>query len=150
MKIYLGTDHAGYVLKESIKEWLKNNNHEVEDKGAFELESTDDYNDFILSVARAVSEDPKETKGIIFGGSGQGEAIQANKIENVRAVVFYGGDLEIIRLGRKHNNSNILSLGARFLSDQEAKNAIKLWLEEPFSNDERHIRRNNKIDETKN
>ncbi len=148
MKIYIGTDHAGYHLKEFTKQWLQKNEYEFEDMGAFSLQTDDDYNEFILSVAKNVKNNPTQDRGIIFGGSGQGEAIQANRIESIRAIVFYGGDLEIIKLSREHNNSNILSLGARFLSDEQASRAIQIWLRQPFTNHERHIRRNKKIDET--
>ena len=147
MKIYLGTDHAGYDLKEKIKEWLSENSYDVEDMGALSFDESDDYNEPILSVAKKVTESGGENRGIILGGSGQGEAMQANRVKGVRATCFYGGDLEIVRVGREHNNSNVLSLGARFLSFEESVEAIELWLKEPFSDEERHQRRNNKIDE---
>jgi len=82
---------------------------------------------------------------IVLGGSGQGEAIAANKVKGVRAVVYNSHNLEIIRLSKDHNNANVLSLGARFLTAEQAKEAVKLWLETPFSYDERHVRRLNKI-----
>jgi ribose 5-phosphate isomerase B len=84
-------------------------------------------------------------KGIVIGGSGQGEAIAANKVKGVRAAVYYGGSLDIVKLSRTHNDSNILSLGARFLTQEEAIEAIKVWLETPFNNEERHKRRIKKI-----
>ena len=146
MKIYLGTDHAGYELKEKIKGYLIELSYEFEDMGAFSMQESDDYNEFILAVAKKVAQNPTEDRGIIFGGSGQGEAIQANRIKSVRATVFYGGDLSVIRLSREHNNANILSLGARFVPEEQAKEAIKLWLKEPFTDTGRHKRRNDKID----
>ena len=143
-KIVIGSDHAGFELKEKLKVYLKGLGYEVEDKGAFEYDADDDYPDFIMPVAEAVSENP-ELKGIILGGSGQGEAIAANRFPNVRAVVFYGEPTEIIKLSREHNDANILSLGARFLKDTEAIEAVKLWLDTPFSNDGRHVRRIKKL-----
>ena len=146
MIIYLGTDHAGFKLKESLKTYLAGLGYEVEDFGAFEYDPNDDYPDFIRSVAEAVAKNPDEDRGIILGGSGQGEAMVANRFPGIRAAVFYGGPQDIIKLSREHNNANILSLGARFLSEEQAKQAVKLWLETSFSNEERHIRRIKKID----
>lgn len=146
MKIFLGSDHAGYELKEALKKELANLGMEVFDKGASTLNPTDDYPDFIAPVAWEVSNDPKESRGIILGGSGEGEAIVANRFSNVRATVYYGGPKEIITLSREHNNANIFSLGARFLSTSEALEAVKLWLNTPFSNEERHLRRLEKIE----
>ena len=145
MKIFLGADHAGFKLKNKIKTYLEELGEEVFDKGANELNEQDDYPDFILPVARAVRED-KGAKGIILGGSGQGEAIVANKIPGVRAVVYYGGDKKILTLSREHNDANVLSLGARFLTEEEAITAVKLWLETSFSKEERHERRIKKIE----
>ena len=144
MKIYLGSDHAGFALKEKVKQFLEKGGYEVADLGAFSLNEQDDYPDFIVPVAKAVAHDlieGKESRGIVFGGSGQGEAMAANRTDGVRAAVYYGGPKEIVKLSRQHNNANILSLGARFVSDAEALEAVKLWLETPFSGDDRHIRR---------
>lgn len=147
IKIFLGADHAGFELKEKIKKFLSEQGFQVEDKGAFELNPDDDYPDFIIPVAEAISKDPENNRGIILGGSGQGEAIAANRFPNVRAAVFYGSSLDIITLSREHNNANILSLGARFLKDTEAIEAVKLWLQTPFSEDIRHRRRISKLDQ---
>lgn len=144
MKIYIGADHAGYEMKEMLKKYLAELGHQVEDKGAFKYEPDDDYPDFVLPVARAVASD-SESRGIIIGGSGQGEAMAANRVKGVRAAVFYGGNFEIVELSRKHNNANILSLGARFIDDEIAKKAVKLWLETQFEGG-RHQNRINKID----
>lgn len=145
MKIFLGTDHAGFEYKEKIKEFLLNLDYEVEDFGAENLNEDDDYPDFITPVANAVAEDA-ESLGIIFGGSGQGEAMCANRIKSARAGVYFGGDFEIIKKIREHNNANILSIGARFISsDEELQDAIKTFLQTPFSNDERHVRRLSKF-----
>ncbi len=140
MKIYIGSDHAGYELKEKLKTYLESLNIEIVDKGAFSLDNEDDYPDFIVPVAKAVVKD-KGSLGIVLGGSGEGEQISANKIDGVRAIEYYGGNLEIVKLGREHNNANILSLGARFMSEDEAENAIEIFINTPFSNEERHIRR---------
>tara|TARA_Y100000310_G_scaffold262880_1_gene272716 strand:- start:279 stop:710 length:432 start_codon:yes stop_codon:yes gene_type:complete len=142
--IYLASDHAGFLLKEKIKEWLKEWSQEFVDCGADSLNPDDDYPDF---VSLAVGKMGEGDKAIILGGSGQGEAIVANRVKGVRAAVYYGGDLEIIKLSREHNDANVLSLGARFLDDDEAKEAVELWLETSFSGDERHKRRIKKIDE---
>lgn len=144
MKIYIGSDHAGWELKNELVAFLAGEGYEVVDKGAFEYKEDDDYPDFILPVAEAMAKDP-EAKGIVLGGSGQGEAIAANKIKGIRAVVYYGGHKDILTLSREHNDANILSLGARFMHTEEAKNAVKLWLETEFSGDERHVRRLKKI-----
>ncbi|MFA5022859.1 MAG: RpiB/LacA/LacB family sugar-phosphate isomerase [Candidatus Paceibacterota bacterium] len=146
MTIYLGTDHAGFELKEKIKTYLKGKGLNVQDQGAFAIDPEDDYTDYVKIVARMVQGDP-ESKGIILGGSGQGEAICANRFKGVRAAVFYGGPLEIIKLSRQHNNANILSLGARFVNFDQAKEAIDLWLATPFSEDPRHARRIYEIDD---
>lgn len=142
--IYLATDHAGLELKDKIKEFLKGEGHEVEDFGAYSKDPEDDYPDFISKAAEAVSKNP-DNKAIILGGSGQGEAIVANKFSNVRAVVYYGKVEEMPNLARQHNDANILSLGARFLTDDEAMAAVKLFLETDFTNEERHLRRIEKI-----
>lgn len=150
-KIYLGTDHAGFELKEKVSNYLKAKGFEVFDCGAKKYDEYDDYPDFISPVAEAVSCNPDLNRGIIFGGSGEGEAIVANRYPNVRATVYYGGGflsdkLEIVELGRKHNNSNILSLGARFVKSSLAIKAINLWLKTAFSGEDRHIRRIKKIE----
>lgn len=148
MKIFIGSDHAGFELKGKLLSLLKELGHEVVDKGAFSYDPNDDYPDFIKPVAQEVSMDPA-ARGIVLGGSGQGEAICANRFKNVRAFEYYApsrGEVNIVEDSRSHNNSNIISLGARFLTEDEAKAAVKLWLETPFSGDERHVRRIGKID----
>ncbi|MEK7599015.1 MAG: RpiB/LacA/LacB family sugar-phosphate isomerase [Patescibacteria group bacterium] len=153
MLIYLGSDHAGFELKEKIKKYLKELGYAAEDKGAFKFDPDDDYPDFIRPVAEAVAAS-SESRGLIFGGSGQGEAIVANRVKGIRAAVFYGvyggkwvgfGD-KIVRLSRDHNDANILSIGARFVDENTAKNAVRLWLKTPFSGEARHRRRIDKID----
>lgn len=146
MKIVFASDHAGFELKEKLVSFVEGLGFDVKDFGAYELNEKDDYPDFISLAAKEVSENSDSVKGIIIGGSGQGEAIVANRFNSVRAVVYYGGVTDIISLSREHNDANILSLGARFVSDEEAKEAVKIWLETSFSSDERHVRRIKKID----
>ena len=161
MKVYIGADHAGYEFKEELKKYLESLalGYEVEDKGAFVYDQNDDYPDFATSVALSVAlgSDSEERMGIILGGSGQGEAMCANTIAGARSAVFYGPReaiqavdvtgrqsrdiFEIIKLAREHNNANILSIGMRFVSPDEAKFAIELFLNTKFSGEERHIRR---------
>lgn len=145
MKIYIGTDHAGFELKEHLVSFLRGLGHDVEDLGAHSLEPLDDYPDFIFPVAEAVAGD-LESRGIILGGSGQGEAMCANRVKGVRAAVYYGGALDIAVLSREHNNANILSLGARFVDNDEAEEAVRLWLDTQFSGEEKHARRIAKLD----
>ena len=140
-RIHLATDHAGYELKNKIMDYLVGLGYEVSDHGAFEYNETDDYPDFVSKAAQAVSEDPENNIGIIFGGSGEGEDMVADKFPHVRAAVYYGGNLEIVKLAREHNDANVLSIGARFVAEDEAKEAVKLFLETPFSAEERHVRR---------
>ncbi len=145
MKIVLASDHAGFELKNHVKDHLTKKGYQVEDFGAYEYNSNDDYPDFILPAARVVGSS-KNTFGIIFGGSGQGEAMAANRVKGVRAVVYYDGPKRIIKLSRQHNNANILSLGARFLSKERAIEVIELWLKTPFEGD-RHLQRIKKLDQ---
>jgi len=149
MKIYIGTDHAGFEIKQALVAYLKELEYEVEDVGAYKYDETDDYPDFITPVAYAVAGNPEQNRGIILGGSGQGEAILANKFSGVRATVCYGPPFEIVQLSREHNDANILSLGARFITEDEAKEAVNLWLNTEFSGEQRHVRRIRKIDKLK-
>jgi ribose 5-phosphate isomerase B len=173
MNIFIGSDHAGYELKEYLRETLSELGHRVIDCGAYTYQEADDYPVFISKVAKAVSEaeelqiiedsapsyealpiventasEKSETRGIVIGGSGQGEAIAANKFKHVRAALCYGGvDAEdIVRLSREHNASNVLSLGARFVEQEKALELILLWLNTPFSGDIRHVRRIDEIE----
>ncbi|MDP3987920.1 MAG: RpiB/LacA/LacB family sugar-phosphate isomerase [Candidatus Levybacteria bacterium] len=166
MKIYLGTDHAGFELKEKVKLFLQKEGYEVEDCGAYQFDKNDDYPDFISKTAEAVSKDPQNSKAIIFGGSGQAEMMVANKFKNVRCALFYGKAVpfgaadvtgrvsddpyEMIRLTREHNDANVLSIGARFVPGDEVIKVAKMWLETPFPGDERHKRRIEKMKEIEN
>ena len=141
--IVLATDHAGFELKEHVKRFLIKKGYDIKDFGALEYDGLDDYPDFILPAAKYISE--HKLIGIIFGGSGQGEAMAANRIKGIRAAVFYNGPDEIVELSRLHNNSNILSIGARFVSNQEVEKVIELWLSTDFE-EGRHEKRINKLD----
>lgn len=147
MKIVFATDHAGFELKEKLVLFVAELGFEVEDVGAFKYIETDDYPDFIAKAAKRVSNDPENINAIILGGSGQGEAIVSNRFKNVRAVVYNSPNIEIIKLSREHNNANILSLGARFLTFEQAKQAVKIWLNTAVSREERHLRRIKKIED---
>ncbi len=145
MKIYLGTDHAGYELKEKIKAYLVDLGVAIKDEGAFTYMEDDDYPDFISLVAEGVAGE-EGSFGIIMGKTGEGEAMCANRTKGVRAAVYHGGNLEIPKLAREHNNANILSLATGFINDDEAIQAVKIFIETPFSGEERHIRRIKKLD----
>lgn len=150
MTIYLATDHAGFELKEAVKAYLEDNsNYEVYDCGALTLEPGDDYPEYIARAAEKVQYDAEHdpSLAIIFGGSGVGEAIVANRFAHVRAVVYAGGPLDVIKVSRDHNDTNVLSIGARFVTTNEAKQAVDLFLKTPFSHDERHADRIIQIEE---
>ena len=140
MKVYFAADHAGYAMKNTLAEYIRTLGYEVEDMGAFKQEPDDDYPDFVIPLAKRVA-DETGARGIIIGWSGQGEAMCANRVKGVRAAVYYGGPPEVVSLSREHNNSNILSLGARLVSEENAKMAVRIFLETPFSDSPRHARR---------
>lgn len=139
-KIYLAGDHAFFELKEKLLRELELRGHEVVDVGAHTLDTNDDYPTMVAACALRVAEDAGSF-GIVGGGSGQGEAMVANRQPGVRAAVFYGGPMHLVRLAREHNDANVLSLGARFVTDEEAFEAAELFVGTPFSHDERHVRR---------
>lgn len=145
--IYIGADHGGFQLKEQIKLWLKEDGVEVEDLGADSLDPEDDYPDFIIPVAEKVASDPGSL-GIVIGRSGNGEAITANKVKGARAAVCL--NVEMAKKAKEHNNANILSVGADYIQEEEVKNIVKTFLETPFSNEERHVRRHKKDEELEN
>lgn len=146
MKIFLASDHAGFELKQALVAYLRGQGRDVKDYGPLHLDLGDDYPKLIRPLAVAVALEPG-SMGIAIGASGQGEAIECNRVRGVRAAVYYGGPAEIIKLSRQHNNANILSLGARFVSVDEAKAAVDLWLATAFSGEERHARRIKELDE---
>ena len=162
MKVYFAADHGGFEIKNQLLAFLKDElGHETEDCGAFAYDPADDYPAIIATAARKLSLDSlagRESRAIIAGASGQGEAMVANRFKGVRCAVYYGKalreqtdmsgkKLDILASSRDHNNANALSLGLRFLSLEEAKGAVHTWLTMPFSGDERHARRIKQIDE---
>ena len=147
MKVYLATDHAGFDLKESLKAFLITNGYEVEDCGAFALDPADDYPQFIALAAKKVIQTPGAA-GIVFGKSGAGEAVVANKIAGIRAIL--GINEENVKLARLHNDANIMSLGSKFVAPEVAQALAKLFLETKFSGETRHIRRIEQIKQIEN
>ena len=156
MKVFLACDHAGFRLKSALLEHLPLLGYEVQDMGAFELNPDDDYPDYVTPFAHAVAETP-EARGIVCAGSGQGEAMCANRVPGARAAVFYGkmpvsvaldvegshseDGFDAVRLPRRHNDANILAIGARFVSPDDADEAVRIFLTTEFSTDPRHARR---------
>jgi ribose 5-phosphate isomerase B len=136
MRIAIGSDHAGFPLKEELKQVLKEQGHEVSDLGT-DSEEPVDYPLYCVKVARAVAEGRAE-RGIVLGGSGQGEQMVANKVHGIRAAL--GNDLYTARLSRQHNDANVLSLGARIVAPTLAREILELWLVTPFEGG-RHVER---------
>ena len=145
MKIYIAADHAGFYLKKTLIQYLDIKGYEVEDCGAYEMNEKDDYPDFIIPCAQKVVNDTGSL-GVVIGGSGNGEQIAANKVKGIRAALYNGGKVEIAKLAREHNDANILSLGARFITPDDAKRAGTAWLEAEFEGG-RHQTRIDKIKE---
>jgi len=142
MKIYLATDHAAFELKEYVKKSLMEGGYEVEDCGAHQFDPHDDYPDLIKIAAQKVSQDTG-SYGVVFGKSGAGEAIVANKIPGIRAILAVNE--ENVKLAREHNNANVISIGSVLVPNEQAISLIRLFLNTPFSNEERHQRRIDKI-----
>ena len=142
MRLHIGSDHAGLELKNELLAHLVNNGHDVTDHGPYEYEALDDYPDFCIPAAQAVAKDASSL-GIVIGGSGNGEQISANKVKGIRSVLAWS--VETAKLGKEHNNANVVSIGGRMHSIEECKAIIDAFIATPFSNDERHIRRINKI-----
>lgn len=157
MNIYLASDHTGFAIKEKVKKFLQEQNYTVEDCGAYTLDPQDDYPQFMHRAAESVAKDPHNNRGIIFGGSGQGEAMVANKVKGIRCALFYApavpvqainnegtqseDPLAIVQLTREHNSANVLSLGVRFIPEEMIYKVISLWLQTPDPTNERHLRR---------
>lgn len=147
MTIFLAADHAGFPLKQLLVPFVRDElGFSVEDCGAHTLDPHDDYPEIMQHAAQAVANDPEWRQAILLGGSGQGEAMVANRYKDVRAAVYYGGSKDILTLSRTHNNANVLSLGARFLKEHEAREAVALFLSTPFLYEARHKRRIQAID----
>ncbi len=146
MRIHIATDHAGLELSHHLIEVLGADGHEVIDHGPTSYDPLDDYPAFCLRAAQAVVADQRagvQALGIVLGGSGNGEQIAANKVEGVRAALAWNADTA--KLAREHNDANVVALGGRQHSVEEATELVRLFLAEPFSGDERHARRIGKI-----
>ncbi|HEY4504107.1 MAG TPA: RpiB/LacA/LacB family sugar-phosphate isomerase [Candidatus Paceibacterota bacterium] len=151
MKILVASDHAGYELKNKIFLFLKEEGFDVEDMGAYFYDKEDDYPKIMIPVAMRVVSGLEglgsdNIRAILFGRSGNGEAMIANRFPGVRAAVYHGKNLEIVRLSRKDNDSNILSLAGDFIDEEEARQAVKIWLSTPFDTDPKYARRNAMLD----
>lgn len=147
MLVYTSSDHAGFELKNFLVQQLLNNGHEVVDCGAFTFDENDDYPDFIIPCMRELEESLQKglpAVGVIFGGSGTGEAIVANKFKMVRAVVCNNLDERVVELGRAHNDANVLSVGARFIDKENLMQMVEVFFKTPFEGG-RHEHRIEKI-----
>ena len=138
MRIFLGSDHAGFELKQHLVDRLKELGHEPVDVGAHTYVSTDDYPPYVMRAAKAAVEEPGSL-GIVIGGSGNGEVIAANKVPGVRAALVWNE--QTATLARQHNDANVISLGGRMHPVEEATRFVELFISTPFSNDPRHVRR---------
>lgn len=138
MRVHIASDHAGYELKAIAITHLENNGYEVIDHGALTYDPQDDYPSFCFEAAQATVNDPGSL-GIVIGGSGNGEQIAANKVRGARAALAW--NLQTARLAREHNNANVVGIGARMHTSEEALEIIDAFLSEPYSNDPRHQRR---------
>ena len=138
MRVYLGSDHAGFELKAAIISWLGGAGHEAVDCGPASYDPEDDYPVYVMRAAKRTIDDPGSL-GIVIGGSGNGEQIAANKIPGIRAALAW--TVETAQLARQHNDANVLSLGARQYSLQDAVSFAKVFVETPFSGEARHARR---------
>jgi ribose 5-phosphate isomerase B len=138
MRVYLGSDHAGFELKEHLVTWLTANGHDPVDCGPAVYDAVDDYPVYVLRAAERTVADPGSL-GIVIGGSGNGEAIAANKVKGVRAALAWNEDTAT--LGREHNDANVISIGARMHDQDTATRFVELFLATPYSKEERHSRR---------
>jgi ribose 5-phosphate isomerase B len=138
MRVHLGSDHAGFEVKQQVAEHLRRAGHDVVDHGPHHYDADDDYPPFCLRAAQAAAGE-EGALGVVIGGSGNGEQIAANKVAGVRAILAWS--VETARLGRQHNDANVISVGARMHPLDDALAFIDSFLAEPFSGDERHARR---------
>lgn len=160
--VFIASDHAGFALKHALISHIETLGYEAVDMGPLTLDPADDYPDFVTPLAQKVAAEIRENgdsaaRGIVIGGTGQGEAMCANRVPGVRTAVFYGpargvtaldsegshseDGYDIVRLPRRHNDANVLSIAARFVSGEEADNAVRIFLDTAFSGEERHVRR---------
>lgn len=144
MRIHIATDHAGLEFKNTLANHLTAQGHEVTDHGAYTFDENDDYPAFVISAAEAVAADTSSL-GVVFGGSGNGEQIAANKVKGIRAALVWNESTA--KLARQHNNANVISIGARQHTEAEALHLIDTFIAEPFSGEERHVRRIGQIAE---
>ena len=147
MRIHIGSDHAGLELKAELVKHLTNNGHDVTDHGPDEYDALDDYPDFCIPAAVAVAKDPSSL-GIVLGGSGNGEQMAANKVKGIRAALAWS--IETAKLAKDHNNANVIAVGGRMHEISFVKEIIDAFIGQPFSNDERHVRRIKKISDFEN
>lgn len=138
MRVYLGSDHAGFELKSALIEWLKQAGHEPVDCGPASYDADDDYPPYVMRAAAGAVADPRSL-GIVIGGSGNGEQMAANKIRGVRAALAWSD--ETAQLARLHNDANVLSLGARMYPIQDAVGFARVFVQTAFSGEPRHVRR---------
>src|SRR5262245_48099795 len=138
MRVHLGSDHAGLELKQHLMGWLTEHGHQPVDHGPYAYDALDDYPPFCLRAGEAVAGDPGSL-GIVIGGSGNGEQIAANKVEGIRAALAWSE--ETAELARLHNNANIVSVGARMHSAEEATKFVEVFIGTDFTGEERHVRR---------
>lgn len=142
MRVHIATDHAGLELKNTLNEHLRGRGYEVIDHGAYEYHPEDDYPEFVIKAAEALVKDRQagvQALGVVFGGSGNGEQIAANKVHGVRAALVWND--ATAQLAREHNDANIISIGARQHSEEEVLRLIDLFLTTAFSSEARHVRR---------
>lgn len=156
MKVYFASDHAGFGLKGLLVSYLRDQKFDVEDLGPASFSDGDDYPDYAIPLAKKVAGEPGSF-GVVIGASGQGEAMAANRIPGARAAVYYGDDfgaqtdsqgnvLNLLQSVRAHNDANILSFGARFVTENAARRALGIFLDTPFSGEAHHMRRIAKLD----
>lgn len=138
MRVHIGGDHAAYEMQRALVTWLQGEGHDVVDHGAKEYDDLDDYPVFVLRAAEGVAADP-DSLGVVLGGSGNGEQMAANKVKGIRAALCYNP--ELAQLARQHNNAQVVSIGGRFNTVDEAKEIVRVFLQTPFSGAERHQRR---------
>ncbi|MGH3429610.1 MAG: ribose-5-phosphate isomerase [Terriglobales bacterium] len=143
-RIYIGSDHAGFELKTALIGHLRGQEHEVIDCGPAHFDAEDDYPPFCLATANKVAGDPSSL-GIVLGGSGNGEQIAANKVDGIRAALAWS--IELAKLAREHNNANVVSLGARMHSTEQASEIVDAFIATEFSGSARHVRRIGQITE---
>lgn len=138
MRVHIGGDHAAFELLGDLATFLEGEGHDVTNHGPHQYDAADDYPVFVLRAAEAVAADPGSF-GVVLGGSGNGEQMAANKVDGIRAALCY--DDELARLAREHNDAQVISIGARMNTVEQARSMVRVFLDTPFSGDPRHVRR---------